>query len=202
MTFTGAATALATASALWGTPVQSDMSAALTLCLDTKLDIPARAEVFETLGWSHESDEENLREILVAAATLGSLDALDQPSWNGTRAWADGISDELVIKSNSGETIVLRSGDAQAAIALQRNIFGLQTCLYVGNDADLDPVAQILDGSILRTIGHVTRIRGDGPKSSITAHFLYDAGRALIEPPLRYGATFTLILDRQPGDLQ
>ncbi len=202
MTLTGAATALATASALLGTPAQADMAAALTLCLDTTLDIPARAAAFESQGWTVEGGEDNLREILAAAATLGSLNALDPSTWTETRAWAEGLSNELAIKSNSGEAIVLRSGEAQAAVVLQRNIFGLQTCLFVGNEPGLEPLVKVLDGSILRKIGSVQRIRGDGPKSSISAHFLDDAGRAQIEPPLRFGVTFTLILDRQPGDLQ
>jgi hypothetical protein len=202
VTLSGAATVFAAASALLGTPVNADMGAALALCLDTELDIPARAAAFETQGWSREGEEDNPRDILAAAATLGSLDALDQPTWTTTRAWADGLSNELATKSISGEAIVLRSSDAQAAIALQRNIFGLQTCLYVGNEPGLEPLVRVLDGSILRKIGSVQRIRGDGPKSSISAHFLDEPGRAQIEPPLRFGATFTLVLDRQPGDLQ
>ncbi|MEK6217389.1 MAG: hypothetical protein N2B03_09270 [Boseongicola sp.] len=202
MTLTGAATALATASALLGTPVNADMGAALALCLDTKLDIPARAAAFKTQAWSQDYDQAHLREIFAASATLGSLDALDPSSWTATRAHAETISQELVGRSAIGDAVVLKSLDARAAVVLQRNSIGLQTCLYVGNDPGLGPVAQTLDGSILRRIGNVTRIRGDGPKSLISAHYLSDAGRTQFTPPLRFGVAFSVVLDRQPGDLQ
>lgn len=202
MTLSGAATALAAAGAILGTPVNADMGGALALCLDTKLDIPARAAAFETRGWSHERDEPHLREIFAAGATLGSLDALEPSSWTATRARAGDLSQELVIRSASGDAVVLKSLDARAAVVLQRNSIGLQTCLYVGNDPDLGSVAQVLEGSILREIGAVQRIRGDGPKSSISAHHLSTSGRALIDPALRFGATVSVVLDRQPGDLQ
>ncbi len=202
MTLTGAATALAAAGAFLATPAHADMASALSLCLDTKLDIPARAAAFERQGWSRESDESQLRDIFAAGAILGTLDALEPSRWSESRAAAERRSQELVHQSRSGGAIVLRSPFFHAAIVLQTNLVGLQTCLYVGNDPGLGPVAEILDGSILREIGSVQRIRGDGPKSLINAHFLGDAGRELFDPPLRYRATFSIVLDRQPEDLQ
>jgi hypothetical protein len=166
------------------------------------LDIPARAAAFESRGWLRERDEASLHAIYGAGATLGSIDALDPSSWTETRAKAEVLSRELVGRSASGDAVVLTSFDARAAVVLQRNSIGLQTCLYVGNDAGLGAVAQVLDGSILRKIGTVQRIRGDGPKSLINAHYLDDAGRAQITFPLRFGVTFSVVLDRQPGDFQ
>ena len=202
MTLTSAATALATASALLGTPVNADMGVALSLCLDTTLNIPARAAAFEELGWSPEGDETRLREIFAAGVTLGSLDALDPSTWSGTHTQAFSLSQQIVRMTASRDALALTSPDEGAAVVLLGNANGLQVCHYFGNDPGLGRVAHILDGSILREIGSVQRIRGDGPKSSISAHFLDDAGRAQIKPPLRYGATFMLVLDRQPGDLQ
>ncbi|MGI9388657.1 MAG: hypothetical protein ACR2O1_01250 [Boseongicola sp.] len=202
MTLTGAATALAAASAFWGTPVHADMATALSLCLDTDLDIQARAAAFENQGWSPVADENELLEIHASGATLLALDALEPSSWSETRTWAYGFAQELLRRPEFVKAIALRSPSFHSAIVLQRNLAGLQTCLYAGNDPDLGPVAQILDGSILRTIGSIQRIRGDGPKSSIAAHFLDETGRAQIAPPLQFGATFSVVLDRQLGDLQ
>ena len=202
MTFTGAATALAAAGAFLATPAHADMASALSLCLDTKLDIPARAAAFELQGWSAVTDESELIEIHSSGATLLALDALEPSSWSDTRAWANGLSRDLLRQSQTFGAIALRSPYFHSAIILQRNSIGLQTCLYAGNDPDLAPIAETLDGSILRNIGALQRIRGDGPKSSISAHFLDDDGRELIDPPLRYRATFSVVLDRQPGDLQ
>ena len=201
MTLNGAAAALAT-SALLGIPAHAEMATALSLCLETTLDIPARAAAFEKQGWSSVTDESELLEIHTSGATLVALDALEPSNWSETRAWATGISRELLPQFETGSIIVLRSPYFHSAVALQRNLAGLQTCLYVGNDPGLGPVAEILDGSILREVGPIQRIRGDGPKSLISANFLDDAGRDLFDPPLRYHSEFSVVLDRQPGDMQ
>ena len=202
MTLTGAIAALAAAGALMGSPAPADMASALSLCLNTKLDIPSRAAAFKAQKWAILIEEHNTHEIFTAGTTLATLDALDPSGWSDTRSYASGRSEELVKSSMSGGAFVLRTADNRAAVVLQRNALGLQTCLYAGNDPSLDPVVQILDGSILRKIGPIYRIRGDGPKSSISAHYLGEEGRALIDPPIAYSSTFTLVLDRQPGDTQ
>ena len=92
--------------------------------------------------------------------------------------------------------------DRKRAVFIGRDRQALQTCLYLGGDPDMSAVDALLDGSILRQIDDVLRIRGDGPKSLIVAHGLGDDARAFFDPPLRFAMTFTVVLDRQPGDLR
>jgi|GEM_PF-4014910 hypothetical protein len=172
-------------------PTFADTAKVLDLCLNTNLIPEERIEVLQSSGWqgAHGQDA------LTAALTLTWISAGDPTGWADTFAKAQGLSGEGLREAN---VTYLESPDARAGVFVGRGRSGLQTCLFLGDNPDLSALDRALDGSIIRTIGEVSRIRGDGVKSLISAHALSDQGREQFTPRLRFGLTFTVELDRQP----
>ncbi|MEM7720237.1 MAG: hypothetical protein AAF222_13640 [Pseudomonadota bacterium] len=183
-------------AALASTPVMAwaDAGTVLSLCLDTHLTPEERATRLEQRGWR---DTGAAAEALATALTLTQLSAEKPENWE--RIYSQ--STERASTTSFGTDGFLAAPGGQHAVFFTRDAAGLQTCLYLGGIVDTGPLVTALDGSILRTIGEVTRIRGDGVKSLITAHGMTEAGRNMFTPRLPYAMTFTVVLDRQPGDL-
>ncbi len=169
----------------------ADVARVLPLCLDTSLRPEDRGKALQAEGWQTKGDPV---EALATALTLTRLSAGKPEEWAAIR---DTARSQAVAASGS---TFLTSQDGRDAVFFGRDVSGLQTCLYLGGSLDMAPLAKALDGSILRTIGEVSRIRGDGVKSLITAHGMTEVGRDGFDPPLAYAMTFTVVLDRQPGD--
>ncbi len=185
---------LAGICAVWPFVGLADTGRVLDLCLDTSLTPEARLEVLSGDGW-READG------TVAFAVALTLTRVNSGAPEG---WADVLADSLNTAPRAidgGDATYIAALDDSAGVFIGRNRTGLQICLYLGDDPDMSPLAGALDGSIVRTIGEVSRIRGDGVKSLISAHAMTDQGRAVFEPALPFGLTFTVVLDRQPGDL-
>ncbi len=174
--------------------VHADTAAVLRLCLDTGLTPEDRIEQLSSEGWEP-IDTEALA-ALTAAITLARINAGGPTNWNADRS----IAKTQAAKSLSAQNVEFLVGPGRQGVFVGRNRTGLQTCLYLGDTPDLGPLDRALDGALLRQIDHVSRIRGDGVKSLISAHAITDAGRRLFHPPLAYGLTFSVQLDRQPGD--
>ncbi|MDD9921561.1 MAG: hypothetical protein OXQ92_04665 [Boseongicola sp.] len=195
----GAATYTMIAASILAMPAFAGMQTAVDLCLDTSLDIPARAEAFEAHGWMTENSVKSAESLFRDAVIISTVSATDQTSWPNAEKRAEALAVPFGKRLSARKVHVLRTDSS--AIVLQRNGQGLQTCLYVGNEAGLSIIADVLDGSVLRTIGEVTRIRGDGPKSSISSHHISPEAAAEFAKPLNYTTAFSIVLDRQPGDL-
>ena len=164
----------------------------LALCLDTDLRPEDRAERLLSKGWHLEGTPE---QALATALTLTRMKASDPEGWQEVQEASAQTALTMI-----GDDVFLSTTDGQEAVFFGRDRTGLQTCLYLGSDPDLSALVAALDGSIVRTIGEVSRIRGDGVKSLISAHAISDHGRAVFDPALPFTLTFTVVLDRQPGD--
>ncbi|MEL7025607.1 MAG: hypothetical protein AAGO57_00055 [Pseudomonadota bacterium] len=188
--------------ALLITPAHANMDLALGACLDRTVGLDERAEIFLANDWSQERDPTFAYDVYFSAAFLATASALDFSTWDASRAQAESFAQNTHGAIADGVSTLLVAPEEESAIVLGRNAVGLQTCMYVGADQDLGPVAEILDGSFLRTIGPVTRIRGDGPRSSIVAHLIEDGGASVTDMPVAYSSSFTIVLDRQVGDVR
>ena len=164
----------------------------LTLCLDTELRPEDRVARLVAKGWT--PDPEAALEALAMTLTIGRINAGDPTNWNADRDIASEVAGNTLA---SNDYLYLSGPDGQG-VFIGRDLRGLQTCLYVGNTPDLGPLDMALDGSFVRHIDHVSRIRGDGVKSLIAAHAITDVGRNLFDPPLAFAMTFSVRLDRQP----
>ncbi len=165
----------------------------LDLCLDVTETPSTRIAALEAEGWTETG---NALGALTVALTLPRINAGDPTNWNTDRD----IAREIAVKAiDNADTVFLSAPNAEAVVFIGRDWRRLQTCLYLGPD-DIGPVAEALDGAFLRIIDHVKRVRGDGIKSLISAHSITDEGRGLFDPALAYGMSFSVRLDRQPGD--
>ncbi|MGR3513008.1 MAG: hypothetical protein ACU0GG_09605 [Paracoccaceae bacterium] len=170
----------------------ADTARVLDLCLDTRLALEDRVEALQRDGWREAGDA---GEAFAVALTLTQLSAGKPEQWGDILERARGPAGAA-----TNSTQFLSAPVGGNAVFIGRNAQGLQTCLFLGDQLDTAPLVTELDGSILRTIGEVTRIRGEGFKSLITAHGMSEAGRKMFTPRLAYAMTFTVVLDRQPGD--
>lgn len=172
-------------------PANADTAKVLDLCLDTDLVPEERIEALQADGWDIADGQQALR----TALTLTWIDATNPATWQATYEEAQALAVEGIQDAN---VTYLAQDDDSAGVFVGRGRTALQTCLYLDDDPDLTALDAALDGSIVRKIGDVSRIRGDGVKSLISAHALSDAGRDQFMPRLSYGLTFTVELDRQP----
>lgn len=135
---------------------------------------------------------------LATALTLTRMSAGKPETWLEVQ---EKSARDVSIALNESDAKFLENPSQTSAVFIGRDRSGLQTCLYLDENPDLSALAKALDGSIIRTIGHVSRIRGDGVKSLIGAHAISEKGRDQFAPPLPFALTFTVVLDRQPSDL-
>lgn len=175
-------------------PSAASTSDVLALCLDTSMTPEGRTDQLLEDGWQRTGSP---IDALAVALTLTRMNPGEPENWNATRERST-----VSAASMRDPGTFLSSPDGRYAVFFGRDRTGLQTCLFLGDSPDLGPLDDALDGSIIRTIGEVSRIRGDGVKSLISAHAITEDGRALFDPRLQYGLTFTVVLDRQPGDLR
>lgn len=146
-------------------------------------------------GWKQ---TQNAEVALATALTLTRMSAGKPETW--LEVQKESIRDAKIATDES-DAKFLENPSQTSVVFIGRDRGGLQTCLYLDENPDLSALAEALDGSIIRTIGHVSRIRGDGVKSLISAHAISEKGRDQFAPPLPYALTFTVVLDRQPSDV-
>ncbi len=165
----------------------------LSLCLDTTKVPETRVAELLSDGWTKGGDK---LEALTVAITLIRINAGDPADWNEDRDFARLLAERDL---NKGDTETLTAPDGSILI-VGRDRIRLQTCLYLGKTLDMAPLDAALDGSFVRQIREVFRIRGEGYKSLVSAHGISEAGRNLFDPPLAFAMSFATRLDRQARD--
>ena len=175
----------------FGLPAQAAQTErVLDLCLDTKVLPEDRIATLQAEGWRQ---TDGLLAMTVAL-TLIRLNSGEPEGWKETHLDSADLAKSGLRIAN---VTYLQNAANTAGVFIGRGQLGLQTCLFVGDDPDLSALDNALDGSIIRTIGEVSRIRGDGVKSLISAHAMTNDGRAVFDPYLPFGLTFAVELDRQ-----
>lgn len=177
------------------TPSLAQTETVLELCLDTSVTPETRVEKLLENGWKPTKNEENA---LATALTLTRMSAGKPETWSEVQEESTKDASMALGESN---VKFFENPSNTSAVFIGRDRSGLQTCLYLDENPDLSALEKALDGSIIRTIGEVSRIRGDGVKSLISAHAISEKGRHRFAPPLPYALTFTVVLDRQPSDV-
>lgn len=167
----------------------------LEICLDTNQTPETRIALLEEEGWQHGGDAHTA---LTAALTIIRLNPGTPTTWQADREIAAAKAQEAL--DDEPTTQMLRSSDGRSVVFVGRNLIGLQTCLFLGPQVDIDPIVDALEGKTPSTIDMVSRLRGEAYKSLISAHAMSAEGRAQFDPPLAYGMSFAVQLDRQPGE--
>ncbi len=175
--------------------VANQTARVLDLCLDTNETPETRIALLETEGWERGGDALTA---LTVAFTILRLNPGDPTNWQADREVSSIKAQEAL--DDEADTHMLRSSDGHSVVFVGRNIIGLQTCLFLGPQDDLDPIVEVLEGKTPSTIKTVSRLRGEAYKSLISAHAMNAEGRAQFDPPLAYGMSFAVQLDRQPGE--
>lgn len=178
-----------------GLALAGDTARVLGLCIDTALNPEARIEQLRAEGW--QSGEDALTALTVAL-TLPRINAGDPTNWEADRSFSRERAQEAMARAP--DTEFLKAADGSAVVFVGRDTLGLQTCLFLSDQIDLTPVSAALDGKGPSRIDTVSRLRGEGFKSLISAHAMTPEGRARFDPPLAYGMIFATQLDRQPGE--
>lgn len=178
-----------------GMAVADNTARVLGLCMDTAETPETRIGTLRAEGWTVEGDAEAA---LTVALTLPRINAGDATQWEADRTFSAKKAREAIAREP--DTELLTSPDGTAVVFVGRDTLGLQTCLFLGPDVDLEPVSAVLENKQPSRIDTVSRLRGEGFKSLVSAHGMTPEGRARFDPPLAYGMSFAVQLDRQPGE--
>lgn len=178
-----------------GFGLASDTARVLELCMDTNETPETRIAHLRATGWQTGGDA---LAALTVAITLPRINAGDPTNWEADRAFSEDRAKDAIARDP--DTELLQAPDGSAVVFVGRDTLGLQTCLFLSTEIDLAPISAVLDGKAPSRIDTVSRLRGEGFKSLVSAHAMTSEGRARFDPPLAYGMSFATQLDRQPGE--